>query len=184
MANKNIAGITSEVFALLENLDAEQRQRVISATMALFGEGLPPKISSQDLDKQDMGDEPEGLGKKAKLWMKQNKVKIEQLQEIYHFEDGAVEIIAAELPGANKKEQTTSAYLICGIKELLQTDDAKVSNASAVTLCQHIGCYDKNNHTANRNSLGNKISGGVTTGFTLPAPGLKAAAEIIKSVTS
>lgn len=180
MAGKNIASITSEVFALLEDLDTEKRQRVISATMALFGEGLPSKVKS--LEEGDIGNEQEGLGKKAKLWMKQNSVTIEQLQEIYHFEEGSVEIIVADLPGANNGEQTASAYLICGIQALLRSDEAKLNNADAVTLCKHIGCYDKNNHPRNRKSLGNKMTGNASDGFTLPSPGLKAAAVVIKAV--
>jgi hypothetical protein len=99
---------------------------------------------------------------------------------VYHIDDGKVELIATTIPGASKKDQSANVYLLCGIRSLLESDEATIDNAAAVDYCKHVGAYDKNNHTANRKSLGNRITGDVAEGFTLPAPGLKAAATLIK----
>ncbi len=186
MATGNIADITSQVYGLLEPLNPEERQRVISAVMALFGERPPALAVDQPLDnngnrRDEETDLPGDLGKKARRWIKQTDLTTGELEEVFNFEDdGTVELIATESPGSTKKEQTANVYLLCGARSLLQADEPTVDNKEAVEYCRHLGCYDKNNHTVNRNSLGNRITGSVGEGFTLPAPGQRAAAAVIK----
>jgi len=188
VATVNIAGIMSQIYELLEPLSPEERKRVISATMALFGEGSPARWTGlpgdiKDLKHEEDSDLPTDLGKKARRWITQTGLTTAQLEEVFHFEDGGtVDLIAMEISGSTNKEQTANAYLLCGARSLLQGDEPNVQNKDAVEYCKHVGCYDKNNHTYNRNSLGNKIIGTVGDGFTLPAPGLKAAAAVIKAM--
>ena len=185
----NLAEITSRVYALLEPLATDERQRIIEATMALFGEEPPsrgPKRSAENGDEgPDEADAFAALGKKARRWIRQAGFTADVLEEVFHFEDnGVVELIAIEIPGSSMREMTANAYLLCGARSLLQTDEPSVDNKEAVEYCKHVGCYDKNNHTANRNSLGNRLTGSVADGFTLPGPGLKAAAALVKAVAA
>ena len=67
---------------------------------------------------------------------------------------------------------------------MLANDDAKFSEKDAVDLCKHMGCHDDANHAKNRNELGNVVAGTKKSGFTLPAPGLRAAASVVKEMAN
>jgi hypothetical protein len=182
----SIAKITNDIYDLLAALDAQDRSRVVGAVAALFGD--ESQSTAKQPDKSDGGsvDEgvPESFGTKAKRWMRQEKVSVQSLEQVFHVgDDGKVELIATTIPGATMKEQTGHVYLLSGIRSLLQSDEPSVDNTAAVAYCKHVGCYDKNNHTANRAALGNRMAGSVANGFTLPAPGLKAAAALVKKMT-
>src|SRR5438876_154255 len=92
MGGRNLAEVTSAVFAILESLSPAERRRVVSATFALLG------------------------------------------------------------------------------------DDA------AMQLTKRFGAFDTNNHSANRRSLGNNLSGSRHAGFELPQPGLRSAAALVKQM--
>lgn len=176
-----IAQITNQVYDLLANLTAEERGRALSAVLALFGD-QPTARASIPANAQDDGEtDAHTLGAKAKRWMKQEGVTFAELEEVFHIDDGGkVELIATTIPGTSKREQTGNVYLLSGIRSLLESDEPTVDNTVAVEYCKHVTCYDKNNHTANRGALGNKITGSIANGFTLPAPGLKSAAAVVK----
>lgn len=182
MTATSIAQTTSEVYDILTGLTPEDRARVLTAIVALFGDA-PLKVSKASADDSSGGDASElpRLGVKAKRWMRQEGVTIAELTEVFHMDDtGTVKVIATEIPGATKKDKTANVYLISGVRSLLASDEPSIDNQAAVDYCKHVGCYDRNNHTANRTALGNKIIGSVANGFVLPAPGLKAAAAAIK----
>jgi len=184
---KSLPNIVNEMFELLEPIGSDERQRVVSSVMTLLGEVATPKgnrpAQNGDDDHADEATIP-GLGTAAKRWMKQNDLTAEMLEPIFHHEDGKVQVIAAEVPGGGKKGQTTNCYLLEGARCLLETDAPRFTDADAVDLCKSLGCHDKANHAANRKSLGNIVTGTKATGFTLPAPGLKAAAALIKEMAS
>lgn len=46
MTKKNIAQISASLFDLLKDLDAQERQRAVTATMMLFGENIAPTNTS------------------------------------------------------------------------------------------------------------------------------------------
>jgi len=104
------------------------------------------------------------------------------LDEVFHITEDGVECIAGAMPGATKKEQTVNCYILTGLRAFIQNDSADFSDADAVSLCKQMGCYDRNNHTANRRSTGNRMSGERKSGFSLPAPGLRAAAELVRQI--
>lgn len=185
MGAKTLPQVVTDIYNLLNPLESDDRQKVFSSVMTLLGESAVPKMPLASGSGKDM--DPErgvSFGVKALRWMKQNGVTSEMLEEIYHAEDGHVEIIASSVPGKGKKGPSTNCYLLAGIKALLKTDEAKFQDAEAVELCKHMGCYDQANHAATRSGLGNITSGTKNTGFTLPAPGLRAAADLIKVMSS
>lgn len=180
---KPLPEIVNEMYALLEPIGSEERQRVVGSVLTLLGEVATPKGKQPD---QGAGDDGASmpLGRTAKRWMKQNGLTAEMLEPTFHHEDGKVQIIASDVPGNGKKAQTRNCYLIEGARSLLETDEAKFTEDEVVKLCKHLGSHDSANHAANRKSLGNIVTGTKDSGFTLPAPGLKAAAEVIKEMAT
>lgn len=191
MSEKTLPQIVNDVFVLLDPLESEDRQKVVGSVLTLLGEVTKPLAGSGAAGSGTSGgssdespNEDVAFGAKAKRWMSQNQISSESLEEIFHCEDKQVEIIVSEVPGSGKKGKTHNCYLLAGIRSLLETDEAKFEDSSAVELCKHMGCHDSANHATNRNSLGNIVTGSKSNGFTLPAPGLRAGAELIKQMAA
>ncbi len=64
---KNLAEITSSVYSLLEGLNSEQRKRVISSTLPLFGDKTPDVRQDKNVNLESSGDNDESIitGKQA-----------------------------------------------------------------------------------------------------------------------
>ncbi|MEE9162425.1 MAG: hypothetical protein V3U35_05580 [Candidatus Neomarinimicrobiota bacterium] len=182
--DKTIPEAASSIYEILEPFGAEERQRIIRGAQALLGDATPTmgEGAKDGATGDDLGDTVIP-GAKAKLWIRTNELTREQMEQVYHFEgpDG-VEIIASSLPGSARKEQTASAYMLIGALAFLRNDEPAFTHKRAVAYCKEMGCYDKNNHSANHKALGNKMTGSVQTGFVLTAPGLKEAARVIRSI--
>lgn len=163
------------LFDILEPFEPDARKRLLSGVIGLLGD--PPSSFAQSEQ------EPEielSVGPSARRWLSHNNLTETQIEQVYFFSDGRVDLIADRVPGQTKKERTVNVYLLIGVRTLLQSEAAVIDDAEAVAFCKRIGAYDKNNHTANRNALGNRATGSRTAGFTLTTPGLDAAATSIK----
>jgi len=123
-------------------------------------------------------------GNKDARWMKQNGITESAINEIFHKDGDGVEVIAGEVPGNGKRGKSRNCYLLEGLRALLEKDNPQFPDASAVSLCKNMGCYDSKNHTKVRVSLANNVAGSKEKGFTLSAPGLQAAAELIKGMAN
>jgi len=180
--NLNIEEMT-EVVRILKPLSSEDRIRVVSAAFSILGEDLPNLTSKSailkvdEIEGGDLGDLP----LRARTWMNQNGVTSVELQQVFHLSAGDVEVIAA-VPGKNKKEQTYNAYVLTGIGQLLLTGNAAFTDKAARALCESSGCYDNANHSATIRDRGNEFTGSKDKGWTLTAPGLKRAAELVKEI--
>lgn len=188
MVTRDIASITSEVFALLEPRSPEERQRVVKAVFALLGDELSPAVittRARDVGAgSGMGDvrgagAVAGAGPRAASWARHHGLTQEDLDRAFYFHDGKVDIHVNEVPGASKREQTTNCYLLVGLRSFLATDSPTFTDPDAMALCRHTQAYDKNNHPRFRGSLGNLVNGSKDGGFELAGPGLKAAGELI-----
>ena len=180
---KSLPQAVTEIYALLEPFGSEERQKIVSSVMTLLGEDVTKTKSGSKIVEEEAGGYSD-LGSKAKRWMKQNSVSDAAIDEIFHCEKGNVEVIAGDIPGKGKRTQTINCYLLAGIQGLLANDEAKFSEADAVDLCKSMGCHDSPNHSKTRGELGNNVAGGKSTGYTLPAPGLRAAADLIKQMAT
>jgi hypothetical protein len=161
-------------------LNAEQRRRLLTASLAFLGDDPSAlKLSSG----QQHPDASAAIPPRAQSWAKQHGVTGEAIEQVFHVADGKAEVIAAELPGTNKKEKTYSAYVLTGIAALISTGVASFDDKSARALCESSGCYDLTNHAATIKNKGNEFTGTKEKGWTLTAPGLKRGAEIVKSLT-
>jgi len=185
MVQNDLPGAVTKVYQILEPMSTEDRRRVISGTLALLGDSgvLRDSEPRADVHTSNPVEADTKINEKAELWMKTNDVSNDNLEQVFHWADsGEIVTLASAVPDGTKKEQTANAILLLGVQSLLQNGSPNFSNGRIVEFCNEVGCYDKNNHTANRKSLGTKISGSVKDGFVLPAPGLKAAASLVKSI--
>lgn len=195
MAERNLAEVTSSLYSLLQPLESEARHRVVHATFALLGEtlsgasGAPPHQLTPAPDRgivrsEAAGQVADGLPIRVQKWLAQNDLGESELEEVFHFSGGKIDVIAGELPGKSKREQTAQAYLLAGLKAFLQTGEAKFSDDDGMKLTKTFGGFDVNNHSANRKSLGNSLSGSKQSGFELSQPGLRNAALLVREIAS
>jgi hypothetical protein len=187
MTNKKTTEIVAEIVELLTPLDSPERARAIKASLVLLGETAtadPPKggVDSGSSALDDSG-EMSTLPSRARTWMKQNGVSLEELQQVFHLENGSAEVIAGEIPGKNKKEKTYNAYVLAGLAKLLSTGSPAFDDKTARALCLSSGCYDKANHSVTIKERGNEFTGAKEKGWILTTPGLKRAATLVKEMT-
>ena len=179
MATSKLPEITAKLCDILEKLDPDDRRKVVSAALTLLGSPQASDAGAIDA----LNEETDvAVGVNARRWMQQNRISADSLQEIFHIDGGVVEVIASDVPGSSKRSKTRSCYLLSGIRALLGNDQPNFSESDAVELCKHVACYDSPNHANTRKELGNQIRGTKDAGYSLSAPGLRAAAELIKSM--
>jgi hypothetical protein len=171
----------TKVVEVLSPLSSEDRARVIGAALALLGDAqskiAAPKSAESEMDESELGT----LSPRAKSWMSQHGVSAVELQQIFHVADGEVEVIAA-VPGRSKKDQTYNAYVLTGLGQLLATGAPTFTDKAARALCEVSACYDSANHATHMKDKGNEFTGSKDKGWTLTAPGLKRAAELVKEL--
>lgn len=185
MANSfDLPGIVSGVYKLLEPLDPTDRAKVVRSALTLLGDESNSPGSSASGNSDSGAGNGGFFGTKANRWMSQNGIDESTLSEIFHKDGTEVEIIVNDVPGEGKRGKSQNCYLLSGIRSFLESDEAKFSESDAVALCKHMGCHDSANHAKTRTSLGNLVAGTKTSGYTLPAPGLRAAAELVKKMAA
>ena len=180
----DLPDVVGEIYKLLNPLESAERLKVVRSAMTLLGEDAGAGgAAAANKGFSGAGDGSE-FGIKATRWMGQNGIAASVIDEIFHKDGDKVEIIVSEVPGEGKKLKTQNCYLLSGVRALLESDEPKFSEAEAVSLCKNMGCHDQANHAKTRSELGNFVAGTKASGFTLPAPGLRAAADLIKTMTS
>jgi hypothetical protein len=180
---KSPAELALEIYNLLSPYTSESRQRAMQAAMTLLGEsgGQPQLISAAPQGADAFADLK--LGPKALKWANKHGVTRAMLEEVFHLTGGEMDIIAGSVPGSSKREMTVNCYLLTGVRGLLKTDVPSLEEGDAIRVCKRLTAYDKNNHTSNRASVGNRMSGSKPS-FTLTGPGETAAADLIKRMSS
>jgi hypothetical protein len=176
----------TKLVEVLQPLPSEDRIRAIRAAMILLGEsqsGVPRLAADTEEEAKEQGDELGDLPPRARSWMKQNEISTTQLQHVFHIGDEEVEVIAG-VPGKSKKDQTYNAYILAGLGQLLVTGNATFQDRQARALCESSGCYDSANHAVHLRNRGNEFTGTKDKGWTLTAPGLRRAAEIVRELNS
>jgi len=182
MAKPALSAVLTHLYELLEPLDTSERRRAVRAAFALLGEesvDLEPESAGVVTGQQHGGT---SLPQKAQTWMRGNSISMEQLNQVFHIEKDKVEIIAAHSPGASVKIQTVNAYVLTGLRALLQSGEARFDDKSAREVCRSLGCYDQTNHATYLKGKGNALSGSKDSGWTLTGPGQTTGAALVKTI--
>jgi hypothetical protein len=183
-AQKNPAELALAIYNLLFPHTSEVRLRAVQSAMTSLGEsGVLPAKTVATVGQADTELSELSLGPKATKWAQKNGISRAMLEEVFHFLDGRVEVSASSVPGASKREMTVNCYLLTGLRSLLGNDLPSFEDGEAISECKRTAAYDKNNHTVNRQSVGNKMSG-TRPKFTLTGPGETAAAELVKQMAT
>lgn len=182
MTKKTSIDMTGKIVELLSPLESEERLRIISASLMLLGEKPVALGKGSEAEDSTEGDGATTLPPRARTWMKQYGISVEQTHQVFHLDNGTAEVIAATIPGKNKKEQTFNAYILTGIARLLATGDPSFEDKVARSLCENAGCYDSANHAAYMKSKGNEFTGSKDKGWTLTSPGLKRGAALVQEL--
>lgn len=185
MANKGASSgsktpgeVVAEIDRLLAPLSADERTRALAAVSALHG-AAPPRAPAGAAPATPV---PAGAPNAAAgAWMKKNGLDQAIVAEVFHFDDGAVEVIG-RVPAGTAKEQTINVYLLAGARALLGSGAAKFAEAAAVALCKQQGCHNSGNHAAYLKTAGKALAGSKAKGWTLTTPGLQRAAELVKKM--
>jgi hypothetical protein len=154
--------------------------------MVLLGEVAPAALRKAPPDNDGgFGAEADGqssFSPRARTWMRQNAVTAQELEQIFHGEGNAAEFIAGDIPGSSNKIKTINAYVLSGLSNFLPSGNAIFDDKAARSLCKVLGCYDEGNHASTIKDKGNLFTGGKDEGWTLTAPGLKHAANLVKQM--
>lgn len=185
-ALKNPAELALEIYKLLFPHPSETRLRAVQSAMTSLGEnavlpkdgGAKGSIAAGNADLEEFN-----LGPRAMKWAQKNGINRTILEEVFNFVNGQVEISASSVPGASKREMTANCYLLSGLRSLLKDDIPAFLDGDAIAECKRMAAYDKNNHTSNRQSVGNRMSG-TRPSFALTGPGETAAAELLKQMAA
>jgi hypothetical protein len=185
--SKNPAELALELYNVLLPYPSDVRLRAIQSAMTSLGEIMVPQRQGAAAGLSGSGDGAEefgdlNFGPRALKWTQKYGVTRAMLDEIFHLTDDRVDVTASNVPVGSRREMTVNCYLLSGLRGLLKGDVPSFTESEAVAVCKRLTAYDKNNHTANRNSVGNKMSGTKPT-FTLTGPGETAAAELVKQMT-
>jgi hypothetical protein len=181
MTKKTVTDIVGTIVDELTPLTSEERQRVIQASLTLLGEQPLTSLRSVGEREEEDGDIDQ-VPIRARTWMKQNGLSMEQLQQVFHKGDEGIDIIASEMPGRSTKEKVRSAYVLVGIAQLLSSGDSRFDDKLARSLCETLGIYDPTNHTKYLKG-GNELAGTKDKGWTLTAPGQKRGAAIVAELS-
>jgi hypothetical protein len=183
MSKTNIGETMTKLLSLLTPLSSEDRQRVISATLTLLGEP-PPSSASQSTQFSNAAVVTPAASQRAAIWMRQNSLSAELIDQVFHIDGEHVEVVASHVPGKTNKERSLNVYLLAGAAKLLGTGDPTFDDKFARELCGNLGCYDSTNHTKYLKDKGNRLAGSAATGWKLTTPGLTHTAALIKQMTS
>ncbi len=179
----------TKLVGVLSPLSQEERIRVVNASLTLLGEGAsaaakPGATQAGNLAGGANLVSISGLSPQAGAWLSKHSVKQEDLEEWFYFDQDKVTPLALPGDATQRSQQVVNAYLVKGLAAFLATGDASFDDQDARDLCTHFGCYDKTNHSKVFKTFGNKFTGSKSSGWKLTAPGLNAAAALIKGNTA
>jgi hypothetical protein len=182
MSEVKTTEVVVKLVDILAPLSTEDRWRVVKASLTLLGDEPANAQGARDLKvAEDEG--TLGLPPRARQWLNQNSIGVDEIQQVFHLAEGAVDVIATEIPGKSDKDKTYNAYILTGIGNLLAKGEASFSDKAARDVCKSAGCLNAANHSVYIRDKGNEFTGTKEKGWMLTAPGLKRGAVIIKQLS-
>src|SRR5271165_6895200 len=107
MSNVDIPSVASKLYELLEPIEPPMRKRVIKAALAMLGDDEFDMESENRSAKRTVETNADAEGSdfppKVQSWMKHHSVTGDQLQHVFHIENGKFDLIAGDVPGKTGK---------------------------------------------------------------------------------
>lgn len=179
MTSKSMTEVVAAIVGELTPLGAEERRRVIQASLVLLGDAPLAPTDHVALAQENVADV--SLLPRARAWTKQNGLSMDELQQAFHIENGDCQVIVSAIPGNSNRERVRNAYLFAGAAQLMVTGEPRFDDKEARALCERFGFFDRTNHSKYLKG-GNEFTGSRERGWTLTAPGLKQAALLISEL--
>ena len=182
--------------ALMRLADGDARARVIAYVGAKLGlpiratlssaphhvgdQKAPPHEPPSAVDSPVDALDSEGISPVAVKWIKRSQLQISDLSKVYSIGLDEIDLIAAKVPGSNKKERMRSVMLLKGIAAYLASGAARVTHEQVKEACLHYDAYDANNFASYLKSFSADVSGTKESGYSLTPKGLTSATELVK----
>lgn len=183
MSKQKATDIVTNIVDMLTPHNSDERKRIIQAALTLMGD-TPIESSSATTERDKFeNDTPSDMPAKGKMWLRQNEISAEMLDQVFHVNGGEIELIASEIPGKSDKEKTLNVYVLAGVAQLLVSGNPAFEDKYARKLCADAGCYDATNHAARLKLKGRELSGSKDKGWVLTTPGLKKGAVLVKEMS-
>jgi hypothetical protein len=180
MASKSITDVVAIIVRELTEFSSEERQRAVQASLTILGESsIAAARTSSDVRGEEAGASFD-VPARARTWIRQNDLSDDQLVQVFHFDNGNVEVITPSVPGKNNRERVRNAYVLLGIAQLLASGEPRFDDKAARALCEQQGFYDHTNHMKHMKG-GNEFTGSKDKGWVLTSPGLKCGAVLVAS---
>jgi hypothetical protein len=175
MNQKPLTQAVANVVQELESFSSEDRHRIVAASMTLLGESPARFVHEAEVDEHHL---VKGLQfpAKARSWVQQHDLTVEQINQVFYFGDEGPEIIA-HIPGATRKEQVRNAYVLCGIGRLLTNGETRFEDKVARGICESGGFFDTTNHMKYMKC--SEFTGSREKGWILTAPGMTLGASLV-----
>lgn len=169
----------------LQSLESPDRKRAVLGALHFLEEDWVPLPQVKGVAQVETDENASEIGgafsASVKQWMKKNELTPEEIENVFHFENGKVNIIA-DLPGKGKRENTIALYILFGLGTYLFTGEPKFSDSDARATCAKHSAYDPNNHSGTMAALKSELTGDKQSGWTITMPGLKKGAKIAKGL--
>jgi hypothetical protein len=179
MNQKPLTQAVATVVQELESFSSEDRHRIVAASMTLLGEAPARFVPEGETDESRL-DQRVQFPAKARNWVQQHGLTVEQINQVFHFGDEGPKIIA-HIPGATKKEQVRNAYVLCGIGHLLTKGETKFEDKVARGICESGGFFDSTNHMKYMKC--SEFTGSREKGWVLTAPGMNLGASLVTQLS-
>ena len=179
MNQKSLTQAVANVVQELESFSSEDRHRIVAASMTLLGEAAARFVPEGETDESRLNQGVK-FPAKARNWMQQHGLTVEQIDQVFHFGDEGPEIIA-HIPGAIRREQVRNAYVLCGIGRLLAKGETKFEDKVARGICESGGFFDSTNHMKYMKC--SEFTGSREKGWVLTAPGMNLGASLVTQLS-
>ncbi len=171
----------------LQPLQSPDRKRAVLGALHFLGEewsSLPDRTPPSPEAGADVADSAtDSFEHAVQAWMKKNDLSADDVEQVFAFEDGKINIIA-DLPGKGKRENTIVIYTLMGVGIYLYTGQRKFSDDAAREACVQHNAYDSKHHAETMKDLKNELTGDKKSGWTITLPGLKKGASILKAIAA
>lgn len=178
MDQKPLTQAVANVVQELESFSSEDRHRIVAASMTLLGEAPARFVPKEEPNESDVGQGVQ-LPAKARNWLQQHGLTMEQIDQVFHFGEEGPQIIA-HIPGATRREQVRNAYVLCGIGRLLTNGETRFEDNVARGVCESGGFFDSTNHMKYMKC--SEFTGSRDKGWVLTGPGMNLGASLVNQL--